>query len=113
MQEHKTLVMSIAVTAGILVSLVFWGKDYTTEQNADAMEVLPIPSPEEVKEEIEEKVDEVKEIVKETVKEKAEEIKEEVEQLKEMLPEIPAIPELKETPAPTLETPKEDTNDSL
>ena len=108
MQEKKTLIASIAVTAAILLSVVFWGKDY--DKNETTMEVLSFPNPEQVKQEVKDKVDEVKQVIEE----KAEEIKKEVEQLQDTLPIVPAIPEIKESPAPTLEeTPKESANDSL
>ena len=97
MQETKTLVVSIAITAGIIIGVVFWGRDYDKEKTS--MEVLSFPNPEQVKQE---------------VKEKAEEIKKEVEELKELLPSLPTIEKaeeilIKETPADSTKTSEPET----
>ena len=34
MQETKTLVASIAITAGIIIGVVFWGRDYDKEKTS-------------------------------------------------------------------------------
>ena len=107
MKNKKLSMILFGVFVLLVIGAIFWGRQHN--HTAD-VEVLSFPNPEQVKEEVEAKVEEVKE----AVEEKAEEIIEEVEQLKEMLPTIPAIPEIKETPTPTLEiVPEEPTNDSL
>ena len=107
MSKKRLSMILFGVFIVLVIGAMFWGKQH---DNTTDVEVLSFPNPEEVKEEVEAKVEEVKE----AVEEKAEEIIEEVEQIKEMLPEIPAIPEIEEAPAPTLEeVPEEPTNDSL
>jgi len=108
MQETKTLVASIAITAGIIIGVVFWGRDYDKEKTS--MEVLSFPNPEQVKEEVKEKVKEVEQVIEE----KAEEIKQEVEELKELLPSLPTIEKaeeilIKETPVDSTKTSEPET----
>ena len=108
MQETKTLIASIAITASIVIGVVFWGRDYSKEEST--MEVLSFPNPEEVKEEVKQKV----EAVEQVIEEKAEEIKQEVEELKELLPSLPTIEKaeeilIKETPADSTKTSEPET----
>ena len=102
MTKKKLSMTLFGVFVVIAVGAMFFGRK---ESNTTIMEVTP-----NTVEQVEVKVEEVKE----AVEEKAEEIIEKVEPIKEVLPEIPAITEIEEAPAPTLEeVPEEPTNDSL
>ena len=102
MSKQKLSMTLFGIFVVIVVGAMFFGRK---ENSTTTMEVTP-----NTVEEVEVKVEEVKE----AVEEKAEEIIEKVEPIKEVLPEIPAIPEIEEAPAPTLEiAPEEPTNDSL